>query len=258
MAEVKNELAVLLDSEVSLVINQRNIEGFQMAFTVANGIAKLNKMITDEHMKDIMPLQNTSLGFKTDKSEGGYPMTVVKRCLIEAVLWGVQPWGNQFNIIANNMYITGEGFTYLLKKLPGLWYEIIAGIPKIGEKTAEVEMTIKWSLNGGAAQERKITFVVKVNASMGSDAVIGKAKRKSKCWLFNTINDVEIVDADADELKAEVIQIQEEKYDWADLELLYDMKKLSLKPAEQKRAEEIIKNQEKTAYKKLQDKLVAL
>jgi hypothetical protein len=185
-------------------------------------------------------------------------MSVAKKCLMEAVLWGVQPWGNQFNIIASNMYITGEGFTYLLKKVSGLWYEIIAGIPKIGDKTAEVEMTITWSINGGKKEERKLTFVVKVNSYMGADAVIGKAKRKSKCWLFNTLNNVEIVDADADEIKQEIIQIQEEKYDWDDLALLFDMKKVGLKAAEVKRAEEIIANKEKTAYKKLQEKLSAL
>ena len=257
MAEEKQELSVLLDNEVSLVVNQKNIEGFQMAISVARGMARLNSMITDYYMKEIMPLQNTSLGFKTDKPEG-YPLAVAKKCLMEAVLWGVQPWGNQFNIIASNMYITGEGFTYLLKKVSGLWYEIIAGIPKIGDKSAEVEMTINWSLNGGTKEQRKLTFVVKVNSYMGADAVIGKAKRKSKCWLFNTLNDVEIVDADADELKQEVIQIQEEKYDWADLELLYDLKKEKLTEKQRASSERIIKAQEKTGYKKLQEFLAGI
>src|SRR6185312_14543869 len=105
-----NEIALKLDEEVTLVLDQKNIEGFQMAHSIARGIAKLQTLITPDYMKEIMPLQNTSLGFKTDKADGGYPVEVVKRCLIEAVLWGVQPWGNQFNIIASNMYITGEGF----------------------------------------------------------------------------------------------------------------------------------------------------
>ena len=223
-----NELALKLDSEVSLVLSQKNLDGFQMAFSVAKGIQKLNSMITDEHMKEIMPLQNTSLGFKTDKTDGGYPMPVVKRCMIEAVLWGVQPWGNQFNIIASNMYITKEGFTFLLKKIPGLWHEIIAGVPKIAEKTAEVEMTINWSMNGGEKQTRKLLFTVKVNAYMGSDAVIGKAQRKSKCWLFNTLNDVEISDADVEEIAHERVAIEEEKYDWDAITVLYNQKKALL------------------------------
>ena len=99
---------------------------FQKAFMMASGIGQLRKMISNEMMDQIMPLMNTSLGFKTDKDPNQedwktkkphvpYSKEIVKDCLIEAVLRGVQPVGNQFNIISAGCYITKEGFTRLLK-----------------------------------------------------------------------------------------------------------------------------------------------
>lgn len=255
MNEGTNDLAIKLDEEIDLVTSKKNIEGFQMAFHVAKGIKKLNEMITEDYMKEIMPLQGTSLGFKTDKV---YPVTTVKKCLIEAVLWGVQPWGNQFNIIADNMYITGEGFTYLLKKISGLKYEMIPGIPKLLDKTGEVEMNIKWQLGNAPAEERVILFVVKVNSYMGTDAVIGKAKRKAKCWLFNHINNVEITDADADEIKRDREENMQPHFDWDGLTSLYNQKKGLLTATQVKSSERIITSKEETGYKKLWDFLEEL
>ncbi|MFK5282891.1 hypothetical protein ACI3PL_25325, partial [Lacticaseibacillus paracasei] len=79
-----------------------------------------------------MALQGNRLGFKTDKDKsGGYPESVVKNCLIEAVLLGIQPTGNQFNIIAGNMYPTKEGCGYLLNNFKGLSYNLVCSLPRI-------------------------------------------------------------------------------------------------------------------------------
>ncbi len=46
-----------------------------------------------------------------------------------------------------------------------------------------------------------------MNAFMGTDAVIGKATRKARAWLFSTITGTEIGDGDAGEIdvKATVV-----------------------------------------------------
>jgi hypothetical protein len=68
-----------------------------------------------------MALQGSNLGFKTDKDKtGGYSEAEVKTCLIDAVLLGLQPTGNEFNIIASQMYPTGVGFGALIKTTPRL------------------------------------------------------------------------------------------------------------------------------------------
>jgi hypothetical protein len=193
----QSEVAKQLDFAVLQVIGQDNIIGFQKAFQVAEATRVLKEVLNDDYMKPIMLLQGSRLGFKTDKdTSGGYHITIVKQCLIEAVLTGVQPSMNHFNIIAGNCYLTKEGFGYLLSKLQGLTYEIVPFIPKVEGNQAVIVMKITWSMNGGKTEVREIEFAIKVNNFMGADAIIGKATRKARAWLYNTITGVEIAEGD--------------------------------------------------------------
>jgi len=188
-----------LDNQVLSVIGNPTLEGFEKAYTIARATGEIQKLLTEQYMAPIMNLQGNRLGFRTDKDrDGGYPVQVVKNCLIEAVLMGVQPVGNQFNIIAGNSYITKEGFGYLLSKMEGLWYEIIPELPRINPSTgsAAVVMRVSWAINGGTKKERPIEIPVKVNKMMGTDAVIGKATRKTRAWLYNTLTGCEVSDGD--------------------------------------------------------------
>jgi len=170
--------------------------GFEKAFLVSNAIAELKNLLTSEYMNPIMNLQGNKLGFKTDKdSTGGYKEDVVKNCLIEAVLFGLQPTGNQFNIIAGNMYATKEGMGHLLSKISGLVYDIVPELPRIKEGSGAVVMNIEWTLNGHT-RSKKIDIPVKVNNFMGTDAVLGKATRKARKWLYDTITGTEIPEGD--------------------------------------------------------------
>ena len=193
------DVASKLNESVMAVVNSTAIVGFQKAFMVASAVEELKSLLTPEYMKPIMQLQGNRLGFKTDKdTQAGYSESVVKNCLIEAVLMGVQPSGNQFNIIANNCYITKEGFGYLLSNYKGLSYEIIPQLPRINnDKTsAAILMKVSYSINGGSRISKDIDIPVKMNSMMGTDAVIGKATRKARAWLYNTITGSEIADGD--------------------------------------------------------------
>ncbi len=191
-----------LSNTVMSVIGANTIQGFEKAYLIANAVGQLKGLLTKEYMTPIMNLQGHKLGFKTDRDDkGGYTEEVVKNCVIEAVLTGVQPFGNQFNIISSNCYITKEGFGYMLKNIEGLTYEIIPQLPRIDatKGSAAIVMLIKWN-TGGQPQERSIDFPIKVNAYMGADAVIGKATRKARAWLYNTIMNTEIADGDISEI----------------------------------------------------------
>ena len=121
--EVKNEVAIQLNQAVGSVLNQVNLIGFEKAYATAKSIETLKTLLTPEYMHPIMQLQGNRLGFKTDKDKGsGYPVDVVKNCLIEAVLMGLQPYGNEFNIIAGNTYPTKEGLGRVLATWNGLQY----------------------------------------------------------------------------------------------------------------------------------------
>ena len=193
-------VALKLDATVAQALGDRSVQGFNRAYILAHAIDQISQILTPEYMKPIMKLQGNRLGFRTDKDQnGGYPEAVVKNCLIEAVLTGVQPVGNHFNIIASNSYITKEGFGYLLDNIQGLGWSIIPGIPNMKGESALIKMTVKWRMNGGPQREQELDVAVKVNKFMGVDAVIGKATRKSRAWLHQTVTGMEIGEGDVEE-----------------------------------------------------------
>src|SRR5690606_34273734 len=109
-----------------------HLQGFERAYLVATAIGQLKELLTPEYMAPIMQLQGNKLGFLSNKDKtGGYPEPIVKNALIEATLMGLEPYGNQWNLIAGNMYPTKEGIGSILNKWNGLDYTIIPGIPEV-------------------------------------------------------------------------------------------------------------------------------
>lgn len=244
-------LSADLNTTVMGVINADTIAGFEKAYTVAVAVDKLKTALTDEYMQPILALQGNRLGFKTDKDkDGGYPKDVVKRCLIEAVLMGLQPYGNEFNIIAGNTYATKEGLGAILKKWKGLSYEIIPMNVNMKHTadSAEATMKLKWMLNN-ATQERDLKFVIKSNAYASADSIIGKATRKTRKWLHDTISGFEIPEGDVSDMPNST---QPEPIVLEDLQLLYDMKKDALTDAERKGAETVLNGKREKDYSRLQ------
>jgi hypothetical protein len=212
MEENKNGLmAIKLNDVVSSVITQTHLQGFERAYATATAIQRLQELLTPEYLKPIMALQGNRLGVKTDKDKtGGYPADVFKNCLIEAVLMGLQPYGNEFNIIAGNTYATKEGVGRLLATWRGLKYSLICGVPKPAPdgKSAVVEVTIKWTINQ-ESKEETIPISIKMDAYTSVDAMIGKATRKGRAWLLSAISGIEIVEADVTD--AEYLDITPKK-----------------------------------------------
>lgn len=195
------QLAIAEIDRIKSDVVMSSVSSFQSVIVRSSAIVSLRAIITDEIMQaHILPLMGTRLGFKTDKDKsGGYPVSLVKDCFIEAVLSGVNAVGNQFNIISGNMYITKEGFTYLLKGLAGLSYTIT--YPKIqisqNKVTADAECLVRWSMNG-ADYEETLKFTIKAGAYASEDAIMGKAERKAKHWLFNTLTGSELPEGEID------------------------------------------------------------
>lgn len=202
-----NEIAIRKEcADLESIVQQCSLAAladygqFQKTFAMAAGIRRLKDLITDDMMKDIMPLQGSSLGFRTDKDkDGGYSMPVVKECLIEAVLRGLQPVGNQFNIVSGRCYTTKEGFTHLMKTLPGLTdLKLTFGVPKMQQGGATVDAAATWKYNG-AADSLTRELAIRVNAGMGADAVLGKAERKIRAAVYAQITGTVLSDGDAEQ-----------------------------------------------------------
>lgn len=219
--EIKNisESQELVSQELNaqiLAVLSSKIEGFEKAFVTASAIMVLQEKLTAEFMKPIMALQGSNLGFKTDKI---YSVEEVKSCLIDAVLLGLSPTNNEFNIIAKNMYPTRQGFGSLLKKVNGLKYSIAYSNPIFTQdkSSANCTATIKWELNG-EKNEQSVEFAIKSNAYATADAILGKAERKARRWLFNTVEGTDIPDGDVTDIphteissKPSVAQVNKEK-----------------------------------------------
>lgn len=215
----REEIVKKINEHVTNYTSQKNLANFEKAYLTAESIKNLKALLTSEFMAPIMELQGTKLGFKTDKDRGkdgskgpGYPEAVVKECIIEALLMGLEISGNQFNIIAGNTYATKEGLGNLLKKIPGLKHTIITSLPRINaeKSSAAVTATIKWDFNGESCTET-FEIPIKVDSWTSVDAVIGKAKRKARHWLWEKVTGTEIPEGEIEDTTATVMETKIKK-----------------------------------------------
>jgi hypothetical protein len=200
-----------MSTQIQLVL-AADINSIQTSLVVANSIAFLRDRLTPEIMAPIMALQGSKLGFKTDKDlvrnqntnkyeKGpGYPLEIVRDCFIEMSLIGLLPTSNMWNIIGGNSYPTKEGATYLLKSQSGLEHAIsFVDVKQSEDKmTANVKSVIKWEFKGKSHKE-EINFPVKSDKYTTFDALIGKADRKAKMWLYNKVSGRNVTDGEVEE-----------------------------------------------------------
>lgn len=216
--QVANGLAVIdtMASELA------SIKEMKLATVEALATAQFKKqveIVLGQNIELLMDLQNSPIGFKTDRYNG-YPQDVVKKCAVVALAYGCHLSGNQFNIIANNAYITKEGYFYKLTQLVKkgvLEYRINHGIAKPTDKFEllwEIESEVTWKVGRKKDQKQKLSFVIKgaglkkdhnsgqiitdANGKPTSlttqDQIRGKADRKVMHWLFCTITSSHIPD----------------------------------------------------------------
>ncbi len=210
-----SEIETVLQSCNAMAL--REMPALTQAVTLATGVTQLRKVLSDDLVKAVfMPLQGSPLGFVTDKDkEGGYGIAVVRDCMIEAMIHGLRPVGNEINIIAGRCYAAKNGYARLVSTWPGLTdLALTPGVPQmVGDKGALLAFRAAWRLNGvqmelvrdltkradGTPSDTRIA--VRVNSGMGADAVIGKATRKFLKQIYDllsgsklTIQDGEAID----------------------------------------------------------------
>lgn len=155
------------------------------AFVIAGAVTALRSALNDKIMSDVMSLANNPLGFKTDrpsKDKPAYGVPVVRDCVVQALIRGLRMTGNEFNIIAGNLYVTKEGCRRLIREFPGLTdLKIQTGVPKKTGDGALVDCKATWRRDGQADEllcEGSYAIAVRVNSAMGIDAIVGKAESK--------------------------------------------------------------------------------
>lgn len=149
-------------------------------------------------------LQDTQLGFLTDRSPAAinkaqrdgkplkpYTYEDVADCNIEAMISGYRQVGNEFNIISGKMYPAKNGKFRKIIQHPGVTeFKTAVMTPQYisDGKFARIQCFASWKQDGakvtiGSTEkeggiEDTLVFTVRVNASMGEDAVVGKATSK--------------------------------------------------------------------------------
>lgn len=198
------------------------VSNFGAAFQAVSVVSLLKQALTDEVMDAVfMPLMNTKIGFLTDRNgrpnsrgqiKPPYSREVVRDCVIDAVTIGLLPTGNQFNIIAERMYPTKEGYTALLRKL-GVKYFIEVSYDK-GQTPGFAEIPCKISYNyDGEKNGFSIIATVKKDDYSSPDQLRGKAERRAKKALYEYITGCDFGDADEESSRtvdAVAVEIKEE------------------------------------------------
>lgn len=199
------------------------INNFGAAFQAVNVVSLLKNALTDEVMEAVfMPLMNTKIGFLTDRNgrpnsrgevKPTYTKEIVRDCVIDAVAIGLLPTGNQFNIIAERMYPTKEGYTALLRKL-GVKYFIEVSYDKSQTQGfAEIPCKISYQYDG-EKNGFSIVATVKKDSYSSPDQLRGKAERRAKKALYEYITGCDFGDADEDSSRV-VDAVAEEIHDEA-------------------------------------------
>ncbi len=173
-----------------------------VALTTAKTIQAIRDSITPEMMKDVVALQGTKLGFRTDRDDkGGYSDEIIRDCAIEALMRGVRLVGNEMNIIASNFYATKEAFQRKLREYPGLTdLDIEFSVPRRSENRSIVTCKARWRLNGNPMElDREIS--IRVNSGMIDDAILGKADRKMRAAIYERLTGSVLSEGDVDDLR---------------------------------------------------------
>lgn len=202
LTQSKEQFALAMKDAEALDIINNTAAAFDAAI-IAN---KLRKVMTDDIMKQVfLPLQGQKIGFRTDKV---YPVETVRNCIIDAAANGLMPTGNQFNIIAGNMYPTKEGYTALLTKLKKSEMQLTYLFefdPEVKASSADPSyVAIPCRISYKTSREDlkgwfKYTALVKSNgASSTTDQLRGKAERKCKKAFYEFLTGLDLGDGDAD------------------------------------------------------------
>lgn len=184
--------------------------------SAASAMYMLDQVLTDDVVHTyFFPLMNTRAGFLTDRNPNKvrrgqqpatpYTIAEVRACLKDAILKGLLPVGNQFNIISGSVYITREGYTALLSRM-GVKHRIIPS--QLADRDGYAVYSCR--IEAMTAQGDRISYTNEVLFKRGqydSDALLqGKAYARSVKSLWTYVSGLDSGDAVEDDAVERVIE----------------------------------------------------
>lgn len=199
---VPTEIMQALSAMARYGMEQTELEdNFCRAIGVATAVARLRELLSPQVMAPIMQLQGSAIGFLSDRE---YDVDTVRTVLIQAAIEGLSIYGNQFNILGGRMYVTKGGMAAKLRRLAerrGLRHTIVIDPPRMaqGDRGAICAAHLTWQLRGEEPRTQDLNIPVRVNSGMGADAILGKATRKARAWLYEEITGNEVPEGEVGE-----------------------------------------------------------
>lgn len=186
---------------------------FQKTIRTSIAIQALQAAMTEEVMETVMRLANMKLGFTTDRDPGKidpdtnkpfvpYSVPVVRNVLIEGALRGARWTGNEITIISGGLYLTQSYWERMVREYPGVAnVDAKPGVPvNLGDDGALVPYVIEWDQVGadGKSTHRRMArlkvsdnedhrFVVRRNKGMGTDGLLGKARKRAFAAVYSML-----------------------------------------------------------------------
>jgi hypothetical protein len=162
---------------------------------MAGALNELRSTLDNPEITKILgDLQNSALGFKTDKKDTGYPAKTLIDSALQALTMGLNLHGNEWNIIAGNCYPAQAGFDRLLREhcnRSGTNRHFTFRIPKFLEKKGQAqsvfEVTAEVYWKTPDMMEKKKEVLQWHLVGMTHDQVLGKAKKRAYQWLYNEL-----------------------------------------------------------------------
>ena len=210
----------LIDDILSKTTNkvQHLADDYQHAVE-ANGVGMLRrnvltgmairrlKELLDAKIMDVVlnDLMNSPLGFVTDRgphawkadNKKPYEPSIVKDCLIQALLHGLSWCNNEFNILAGRFYISQNGYERKVRETPGLTdlaYSVSPSFAVQGVNARCVRACASWRLNGlpdkliGTDGKEGVIIPIKTDDYSTEDQIIGKGLRKLLARVYRQAN----------------------------------------------------------------------
>jgi hypothetical protein len=193
---------------------------FTAAVTLAGGIQDLRELLTPDIMTPIMKLMNSPLGFLTDRNgrpnkrgevKPLYSAETVRDCVIEAILRGFQPVGNQFNILADRFYGTQAGYKAKVLAYPGVTnfkdeYELPRSVGS--GHSVSIKCWATWEKNGEPGRLDR-QFIIRGDDFATADSYLGKCKRKLLHDVYETLSGVASPEGEVSDQELPVVEPKE-------------------------------------------------
>jgi len=207
-------------------------------------IKKFTMILTDDIVSTyIMPLQGSSLGFKTDQV---YNIPKIREIAIHAMMLGLPMDSNCINIIGGNLMVVKNGVKFKLEELNRNYvidfdsstYEVIREAKQGKFGRAKMKAIMGYDIDGDRGSV-EAWIEAPLNSASNEDNTRGKMERRAGVWLYEYLTKVALPGMDEDEMQTKMKTAEVGNFEdvVTKREAIEDMMKKSLEKEEKTRSD---------------------